>query len=121
MEPIKVGNRTYNTIHTVKVSPNPGGGPVNVERRQSRSINDLYMRMLATGELQNATFVKGVTHGSKERVYAMLNDAKVAPRYMRDGEVKKIIDNIDILDTELKNGKTVNAPKKAANGDSNEG
>ena len=68
--------------------------------------------MLATGELQNATMVKGITHGSKERVYAMLNDAQVAPRYMREGDAKRKIDKLTEVSEVLKKGKVINEKPK---------
>lgn len=71
-----------------KGSPEKGGGPVQVEMRVSRSIGDMYKRMIASGEVQNAMMVKADNyHGDAKRAIALLNNAKVAPKYMRDGDL----------------------------------
>ena len=83
--------------------PEMGGGPRNVERRVSRSINDMYKRLIATGELQNAMQVKADNyHGDAKRAKALMNNAMVSPNYMRDGELKDVQHKMVELDKKLK-------------------
>jgi hypothetical protein len=112
---MKRGSRTYNNVWTVKVRKSPGGGETKVEKRVSRSIDEMYKRMLQTGELQNAMMVKSVSHGNAERTVALMENAKVAPNYMSAGEVKKVLDKMGAVDKTIKESKATKAKDKVIN------
>ena len=112
--PMKVrvyGDRKIQNVFTVKITPEKGGGESRVEMRATRSVESIYKRMMASGEIQNAAMVKSNTHGNLERAAILMADAKVAPRYMSDGEIKEIGEKMSKLDSQLK---AKNAKKKRA-------
>ena len=97
-----VYKREIRTLQMVKVKCEKGGGMKYVEPKVSRSIEDMYARMLKTGELQEAQHVKCVNHGSFKQAVALMEAAKAAPKYMRDGELNKVLKNNEIIEEELR-------------------
>lgn len=67
-----------------------GGGERIVEERPSRTMNEIYMRMLQLGEIQKASLQKHQTHGRREKVLEMMKSAKKAPQYMENSDFDQI-------------------------------
>ena len=78
-----------------KCKAETGGGPVRVEKRVSRSINDMYARLLANGEIQNAIAVKADNNINKQRAVALMNNATVAPNYITNNELKERVKTVE--------------------------
>jgi hypothetical protein len=97
--------RKYRDQFNVKASFEKGGGKVIVEQRVSRTIESMYARMLATGELQKAQMVASANHGSKDRAVELMMNAAVAPQYMPDGEKYEVVNKMASLDKKIKKAK----------------
>lgn len=82
--------------------PERGGGTTNVEEPVGLSIEKMYKRMLLLGEIGTATKLKSNNHGSIERADLLINSAKAAPQYMKDGERYEIINKLADLNDKIK-------------------
>lgn len=77
-------------IEKRKAEPEEGGGERHVEELKGRTINELYQRLLMTGELARANVNKHQTHGTKEECLRMLKNAKPVPLYMEQSQIDKV-------------------------------
>ena len=80
-----------------------GGGKRYVEELTGRTINELYARLIATGEIQRAAVNKHQTHGTREEVLALLEHAKPVPQYMTQSQADKIQKEIIEQTEKMKN------------------
>lgn len=87
--------RKHQLAEEAKATPEKGGGKRYVEELSGRSINELYARLLASGELARAGINKHQTHGTKEEVIKMLENAKPVPAYMTNSQIKKVEKEIE--------------------------
>ena len=85
-----MAKRKHQMAWEVKATPEKGGGKRYVEDLSGKSINELYARLLATGELARAGINKHQTHGTKEQVVQMLEHAKPVALYMNQSQIDKV-------------------------------
>lgn len=87
-----------------KTKPNKNNGHKRVEEKASRSVDQIYMRMVANGELNTATKLKSNAL-SKERAQLMLKKPNLPPNYMKDSELLDLRNKMRLLEKSLKNNK----------------
>ncbi len=80
-----MAKRKIKQWHECTAKPENGGGETYAEQTGSMTIDKMYGRMMAMGEIQDAMARKN-THGDKKAAVALMGKAKVAPQYMKDGE-----------------------------------
>ena len=101
-KPRKWGNREVNTIWTVKAKHKEGNGKELVEQRSNRTIDQMYARMLASGELQGAMMRKSRNNFTRGQAEALIDSAMVAPNYMSDAEAFALANKMQIIDADLR-------------------
>lgn len=89
-----------------------GGGTTNVEEKQCLSLDDMYKRMVVTGQLAVARHVASNTHGNRAAADALLKSAHEAPAYIPDGKKQEIRNNIAKLEKTLATKKANDERKK---------
>lgn len=78
-----------------------GGGERIVEERPSRTMNEIYARMLQLGEIQKASLQKHQTHGRREKVLEMMKKAKKVPQYMENSDFDQIKKELSEQETKI--------------------
>lgn len=91
----------YEKMYQKHAKPNIGGGTSNVEEKQCLSLDDMYKRMVITGQLAIARHVSSNTHGNRAVADALLKSAHESPAYIPDGKKQAIRANMAKLEKSL--------------------
>lgn len=74
-----------------------------VEEKAQRTIKEMYARMAALGEVNQALKTGGKFHGDEETVFKLMEKAVKAPEYLSRGEMDIIKQKVEIYEQKLKN------------------
>lgn len=94
----KKETRKHQIKTEVHAKANKGSGKSYVEEKQSMTIEQLYVRMIQSGQMQEAARQNQVFTGSKEEAEKLYKSAVEPPIYMEDGKRFKIIEKIKTID-----------------------
>lgn len=82
----------------IKTKPKKGGGKSNVEQKPSRSISEMWARMVSNGEISTATRVKSNDSANRNRAVALMKNANESPMYMDPGKLLDIQKKMRLLE-----------------------
>ena len=106
-----MSKRVHQYAEEVEATSEKGGGETYVQDEDGMTIDKMYARMLATGELQSNMARVG-NRMNKEQAHALIKAAREVPTYMKDGEKFKIQRKMEELDKNLKQEKIKNEKEK---------
>jgi hypothetical protein len=98
---VKTKKRFYEVAIFKHATKEKGGGTTNVEEKQCLSLDDMYKRMLVTGQIAVARHVASNTKINRAAADVLLKSAHEAPLYVPDGKKQEIRNSIAILEKKL--------------------
>lgn len=87
----RIGKKDKAGKNLIQFRPEPNSGKSLVEKSTGRTIKEMWERLLKTGEIQKMAARATHANMNKKQTVALMNLAREAPPYMKQGEKDEIL------------------------------